>query len=183
MTIDLKQLFKISDELDERMINQLLKALKDGSSTNFDYIRFKQSVNALSEMNMDEATSIKSAFSTAATMGFTKDELIKSAYNYTQILKKEREEFATALKNQIELNVTGKLQEIEDVKAQISSNEKKMEQLQKENEILGQKIGIIEDQVSKSKEKIDHTKSEFLLVYEAFESKIGEDISRFEAVL
>ena len=68
MAIDLKKLF-LGDEQDKFSV-ALVKALKSSAQPGFDYLKFKQSVKTMADMNMDTETSFKSAFATASTHGF-----------------------------------------------------------------------------------------------------------------
>ena len=68
-----KSLFK-TEGLDERSLEFLTTALEKSNLPGFDYLEFKRAVaDLLSNMNMDEATAYKSAFTTVATtLGLTK---------------------------------------------------------------------------------------------------------------
>ena len=74
MTINLKDLFAVTSEMNEKVLLKLLTAIKDGQQKDFDYLKFKQSYKSLCQMGMDESTAAKSAFLTASTMGLTKSE-------------------------------------------------------------------------------------------------------------
>ena len=183
MTIDLKTLFNLDPSLDDRMITEILKAFKDANTSNFDYIRFKQSVESLLKMNMDEATSIKSAYATVSTMGYTKEELVNSVQQYLNILKKERVEFITALKAKIEGNVEGPKSKIEELNARIHKNENKMEELKQENEILKGNINQIKAEIDTDQSRIDQTKERFLNVYNVFEQELESDKLKYTSNL
>jgi hypothetical protein len=68
MTIDLKELFQITSEINAKVADKLLAALKSAFLTEFDYLKFKKSYMSLLDLGMDEMTAMKSAFMTAATM-------------------------------------------------------------------------------------------------------------------
>ena len=71
--VDLKSLFPIDESQDEKSQQILLKAIKNANQEGFDYLEFLVSVAKLKDMQMDEATALKSAFSTASSFGVTKD--------------------------------------------------------------------------------------------------------------
>ncbi|MBK9566968.1 MAG: hypothetical protein IPO37_17900 [Saprospiraceae bacterium] len=56
MTINLKELFVVSDQMNDKVLMKLLTAIKDGQQKDFDYLKFKQSYKSLCAMGMDEAT-------------------------------------------------------------------------------------------------------------------------------
>ncbi|HHH52555.1 MAG TPA: hypothetical protein ENK91_02770, partial [Bacteroidetes bacterium] len=64
MKIDLKKLFGLESGYDEKSINALLNAINKNHLKDFDYLKFKASVQNLLDMNMDEKTGIKSTFAT-----------------------------------------------------------------------------------------------------------------------
>ena len=70
------EIFSGIDKLDKKSVAFLLKAIKENNLPGFDYLEFKQSLNGLKKMDMDETTAIKSAFTTGSTVGLTKSKLI-----------------------------------------------------------------------------------------------------------
>ena len=86
MAKDLRIIFGDMHGLDEKSVDTLTKALNNANLPGFDYLEFKQSLGALSGLNMDEAMGIKSAFATAATMGVTKIKLKETAQHYKSVL-------------------------------------------------------------------------------------------------
>ena len=108
MTINLKDLFGNAEGSNDKVLLKLLTAIKEGQQKDFDYLKFKQSYKSLCEMGMDESTASKSAFLTASTMGLTKDKLMLTVQHYKNILNREKEQFAVALKNQISNNIDAK---------------------------------------------------------------------------
>lgn len=177
MNIDLKELFKSNEEgINPKMQNTLLAALKENAQPNFDYLKFKQSVETMKTMGMDEETRLKSAYATAAVMGLTKESLIKSANQYKGVLDKEKEAFANALKKQISKNIDGRRVEAQRLAEEIESHKKKILKLQKEMEIYQAKIDGVEDEVEQSKNKIESTRDSFKLTFDELYESIQDDI-------
>ena len=180
MTMELKKLFEVSEGLNEQMVNIILSTLKDNHEDGMDYLKFKQSIQNLMNMNMDETTSIKSAYATASTMGLSKDSLSKSINNYLNIINKERDKFIETLKKQVDHNIEQPKSEINEINEKIKANEVKMASLAKENELLTNKITTVNDEIQKAEVKIENRRSEFLSVYEAFVKNLNDDKSFFE---
>jgi len=178
MTIDLEELFLGDKEFDIKSVRALLKALKNNhSNTAFDYIKFKQSVVALQNLDMDVLKAHKSAFATATTMGLTKDALLKSAHRYAQVLENEKESFAQALKNQRDDKVEGRRAEVNKLEQKIDEHKRKIKELEREITIFQNRIDTVDQDVDSNKEKIETTKSKFLEVYDALNTNIVNDIN------
>src|SRR5690606_5155618 len=133
MTVDLKELFSLPEDLDERMVATILKAIKEAHQDGFDYLKFKHSVKNLEAMNMDQLTAMKSAFSTASTLGISKNLLLNSIGHYMVALKKEREEFAGTHKKNIDSRVNEPKAEETRLQKLKAENLRKIEQINKEN--------------------------------------------------
>ena len=75
----ISQLLGLQGSIDQKSVDFLENALIKQSQPGFDYLKFKQSISQLANLNLDTSTSLKSAFATASTMGVTKDSLLQSA--------------------------------------------------------------------------------------------------------
>ena len=87
-------------KITQKFIEVLFKAMESNNLDGFDYLEFKQSLQSLSKMPMDEATRFRSAFAMAETMGATTQQLLSSANHYIDVLKSEETKFEKALANQ-----------------------------------------------------------------------------------
>jgi len=183
MQIDLSELFGGTTDLDVDIVRTLLKALKSEHNNEFDFISFKQSVQNLKAMNMDEETSFKSAFATASTMGMTKAKLLQSAKKYQNALESERISFANALKNQMEIKVNGKKEEAELLKKRIESYKQKIEDMKREMSAYQEKIDTVDETMASAKQKISETKDRFEKAYNSINSSIGTDLNQIEKYL
>lgn len=179
-TIDLKKIFNISSELDKRSTDALIKAIKENYTDDFDYIKFIHSVNTLKSMDIDESTAYKSAFTTAKTMGFTKEKFRKSLKQYEVILRKQRESFAEALKRNRAEKLSGTDKKNEALKKKLADNEAKIEKLKEENALILEKLEGAEERIQKEREKLELITKNFVSSYEHFEQKLKNDLDNFE---
>ena len=178
MTIDLTNLFPGVKDLDEKSVYALLKAMKSNFETNnFDYLNFKQTVKALSKMDMDEVTAYKSAYISASTMGLTKEKLKQSAESYANILDRERESFATALLSQKSQKIEGRKSEVSELQNKIEAHKNKIKELEREMEIFTERINSVDQDVEMAETKIEGTKQKFLTVYKVLSEEISKDIT------
>lgn len=183
MVVDLKKLFVKVVDINEKVSIKLLAAIKNNAIAEMDYLKFKKSYQSLCEMGMDEATAAKSSFLTASTMGFTKNNLITSAKFYKNILFKEKQDFALALKNQITSNVETRQLEIQKLKEKKSDYIKKIAQMQAELSTFDERIDKVENEVELASQKIEDTRNQFVQTVSVFEKEIDEDIEMFERIL
>jgi len=180
MQIDLKKLFPQAEEANDKLYRTLLKAIGDSHIKEFDYLKFKQSVTNMLEMQMDEGTSIKSAFATASTMGLTKDKLLKTAFHYQTALTKEKEKFAVALKNRIAKDIDGRRLDAKKFSKEIKSHEEKIAKLQKEIELYQKKVDSVEADVQKATEKINATRESFKVTFDSLYEQLEKDVNNIE---
>jgi len=183
MTLNLKDLFNVSEQMNDKVLMKLLTAVKDGQQKDFDYLKFKQSYKSLCQLGMDESTAAKSAFLTAATMGLTKEKLMLTVQHYKNILNKEKEQFAQALKNQIANNVDGKTIEIKRLQEKTEENIRKIAQLQKEQTIIEQEIQKLKDTADVSRLKIEDTRDQFKTTFDILYSEVEEDGLLYDSIL
>ncbi len=184
MTTDLRDIFRGTKELDEKSLNALLRAIKNSHDVNsFDYLKFKQAVRGLADLNMDNETSYKSAFMTASTMGLSKESLLNSANKYIYALENERESFAEALLGQKNLKIDGRKGEVEGLTKKIELHKNKIKELEREIAIFQNRIDTVDQDVEASQLKIDSTKEKFLKAYDVITKEIKDDITSINQIL
>lgn len=183
MTIDLKTLFSSENETDGKTFNALLRALKEKHQTGFDYLRFKQSVKSMETMDMDEETSFKSAYMTASTLGLTKTKLLNSTKFYLNILQKERESFADAMRNQLSQKVDAKKTEAEKLSIKIEDYKRKIAKMQQEMELYQNKIDSVDEEMEMARVKIEETRDKFEATYNSITEIIDGDKAKIDRIL
>lgn len=168
--------------LDDKSVDFLTKALAKNNLPGFDYIEFKQSLGALKEM-MDEPTAFKSAFATAATVGLTKEKLLKTAGHYKTVLASEKQQFDAALKKQMEQRVDSKLTEVEKLKKQIEEYKLKIQQLQEKIDKSQATIDNADEHIQAAKQKIEGTRDDFEYALQSIVNEINKDIESIDKYL
>lgn len=183
MTTNLRDLFAVTEQMNDKVLLKLLTSIKEGQQKDFDYLKFKQSYKALLDMGMDETTAAKSAYLTASTMGLTKEKLMLTIQHYKNLLNREKEQFALALKNQIANNIDGKLLEVKRLSEKIEENQRKIEQLTKERSIIESEITKIQETVEVSRTKIEDTRDQFKQTFDTLYGEIEEDGLLYDRIL
>jgi len=183
MQKNLKTLFGKDHGLDQKSVEFLTNALEKSNLPGFDYIEFKQSLIALAQMNMDEATSFKSAFATASTVGLTKMKLLETAEHYKKVLKDEKSQFDVALQNQMQQRVAGKQGEVEKLKGQIAKHEEKIAELREQIAKFQTTIDGADAKIEEAKQKINATQTNFERTHQSILNQIEKDITNIQTYL
>ncbi|MCB0619513.1 MAG: hypothetical protein KDC43_12570 [Saprospiraceae bacterium] len=180
MQKDLQSIFGQVTGLDDKSIQFLTQALSKNNLPGFDYLEFKQSLSALAALNMDEVTAFKSAFATAATVGLTKDKLLKTARHYKNVLDQEKKQFDEALQKQMNQRVASKRSEVEKLKQQIVDYQAKIKDLQDKIAKAQSTIDHADENIQAALEKIETTQKNFEYTYQSIQNQIDQDIQSIE---
>jgi chromosome segregation ATPase len=184
MEIDLKELFEFQDtNHDPQIVRAILENVKEGAQDGFDYLKFRYSLINLLKMNMDTTTSIKSAFTTASTMGLNKDKLLQSLAYYESLIYKQKEEFTVTLKNQILKHVEGPEAELQKLDSLREENLRKIETLKTEIDGIENRKASLKSEIEVSQSKIETRRGEFKAVTDHLDSIINSDKSLFNELL
>ena len=183
MQKSLKTLFGTHHGLDDRSVEFLTGALSKNNLPGFDYIEFKQSLAALTNMEMDEETAFKSAFATAATVGPTKDKLLKTAEHYQNVLNKEKNQFDAALKKQVDQRVKSKQTEVAKLRKQVEDYRAKIQLLEEKINAAESTIEKADEVIQEAKNRIESTKDGFELTLQSILNEINKDIENIKSFL
>ncbi|MBR9920873.1 MAG: hypothetical protein GYB31_08535 [Bacteroidetes bacterium] len=183
MQKDLKSIFGNVTGLDEKSVDFLTRALTKNNLAGFDYLEFKQSLSALEAMNMDEETAFKSAFATAATVGLTKEKLLKTAKHYHEVLDVEKKQFDAALGKQLNQRVSSKKSEVEKLKVKIEEYKKKIAELEARIAKSQEVINNADSEVQSALKKIETTRENFEFTYQTLKNQIDKDIQNINQYL
>lgn len=173
--ITTKSLFS-ADGLDERSLEFLASAIEKNNLPGFDYFEFKRAIVSLIQMKLDEVTAHKSAFTTAATVGVTKDKLIETAAYYKNVVEKEKEQFDKALENQNSTKITARQEEVKRLRDQIERHKTEIARLQDEVAGYLNQIDQAENAVKLEGEKLEKAKAAFEKTHQAVVLQIDKDI-------
>ncbi len=172
-----------SGKADPKFVEVLLKAIEANNLEGFDYLEFKQSLQNLSNVQMDEKTRYQSAFAMAKTMGATPSKLVNSAQHYINVLKKEEAKFSDALQNQRKKQVHDREIGIKQKESLIIEKQKKIEQLQKEIEADTKSLEADRSAIQQSLAKVETTKNGFVNAYMGVLGQIKGDIEKMNTYI
>ncbi len=160
----------------ERFINKLLEAIEKNNIEGFDYLEFKQSLQSLGNVDMDDATRYKSALAMAKTMGATPKSLVQSGDKYLAVLLSEEQKFQVAFDNQQTNRVQKREEKLKAHVKGIKDREDRIVELQQEVEKLKADLEQIKQSSSKASAKVAATKDGFYGAYHILVDQIQKDL-------
>lgn len=169
--------------VDSKFIDILMKAIEQQNRQGFDYLEFKNSLQSLSKLDMDEGTRFKSAFAMGKTMGLNKVVLLESIQHYISVVNQEENKFKDTLEKQKSLQVQGKETTFKEVEAGISKKEKQIIQLQAEIEEEKKKLDVIKEDIQKAMVKIDVTNEQFVAAHKLISKQMLDDAQKIKTYI
>lgn len=169
--------------VNERFTEMLLGAMNTANMEGFDYIEFKQAIQNLVNLPMDESTRFKSAFAMAQTLGATKDKILQSGQYYLNILKQEQQKFSAAAARQREQQVGAKETESKEMGQTIQQKEEQIRLLNVEIEQLRQKQQQLNNEITEAASKVDATSADFEVSYQHIVEKIQHDLQQINQLI
>ncbi len=170
-------------EVTEKFTTTLLKAIEANNIEGFDYIEYKQAIQSMSEMAMDEATRYKSAYAMAKTMGASSEHLIKAAKFYVSVLGKEEEKFMATLQRQVQQRVGQRHEQVKALEQAIGQKNQQIEQLKKEIEDHKKLLDKTNGEVAGVQDKLNLTKNNFEASYVHIRKQLEDDIQKMTTYL
>ncbi len=183
MKEELTKIFAKIEGVDAKSLDFLLSALVKNNLSNFDYLEYKRSLNALKEMDMDEEMAYKSTFATGSVVGLTKDKLLKSAEFYKNVLKKEQNQFDDALKNQLEKRVNSKKKEAEQLKKDVVQWQNEITALEAKIKKAQKILSNVDNDILTETTKIDTAKNNFENTLSLIVAQIDDDINKIKTLI
>lgn len=166
-----------------RFTNVLLKAMEQNNLDGFDYLEYKQSLNSLKKMPMDESTRYQSAFAMAQTMGATPAALLQTGEHYIDVLKKEERKFEQALNSQKAKQIGSKEQAMKKLDETIKAKAEQIKKLTQEIEAHQKEKNQLQKDIQNSMVKVESTKNNFIASYNNLVKQIHEDLENIKKYL
>lgn len=164
----------------KKFIEVLLKALDRKNLEGIDYIEFKESLKSLDSVIEDEPTRFKSAYAMGKSMGLTKDKLLKSGEYYIGVLKEENSKFQKTYKNQLDLQVRSKENEMNSLNVGIEKRKKQISQLKDEIRKMEAQLEKEKKNIASSNDKLLETKKSFEASYYMLMKQIQSDFEKIK---
>lgn len=169
--------------VDDKFLDILLNAMSENNKEGFDYLEFKNSLQSLAKMPMDEKTRFQSAFAMAQTMGATPAILIDTADHYLNVLAKEEKAFEDSLAAQRQKQIGEKENEAASLEKMIGEKTAQILKLNTEIEEHKNQLGKIKSTLNDASAKIDKTKQNFIASYNHLVEQVRDDIKKMQQYL
>ncbi len=169
---------EIQGSADPKFIDILLGAIEKNNMEGFDYLEFKQSLQNLGDIQMEEATRYNSALAMAKTMGATPESITSSAQQYLNILKVEDQKFQKALLAQQQKIDNEKSSGLTQIQSTIKQKEEEIARLNQEILDLKDQLNQKSNSIEASSKKISETNNQFAHAYKMIVQQIVNDIQK-----
>jgi predicted RNase H-like nuclease (RuvC/YqgF family) len=174
---------KASGQVNQRFTEVLFNAMGAANQPGFDYFEFKQALQNLQKVAMDDATRYRSAFAMAQAMGATPEKLIQSAQSYLGVLSSEQTKFLQAADNHQSTQLGGKQTQIANLQAAVQQKENQIQQLMREMEQHKQELAQLRTEIEQADSKLIQTKADFSASYSDIVRQIQSDMQNMKTYL
>lgn len=164
-------------QINDKFLKVLFDAMENSNLDGFDYLEFRQSLQSLKNIPMDDATRYQSALAMAQTMKATPDQLISSAKHYINKLNDEEKKFGAAMKGQIDQKVGNRQNDVVNLENEIKQKTEQIKKLTMEITQHQQKISKTQAYISEATLQIEMRRKDFLVSYQKVVGQIQEDIN------
>jgi hypothetical protein len=161
----------------------LRDALEQEGGKDFDYTKFKKSLEAMKAIIPDEKTRFVSSYLTAKTLGLSKEKLLKTAENSLKTLDGEAAKFNEMVASKLKETVGAGLDKVKLVTDSITQKTLDLQKLTEEITELQKKKTEMEMQISKDQNKMDSLKRDFDLSYQEISNEVKSDITKITTYL
>jgi hypothetical protein len=172
-----------SGELDEAILEKLLKAFEDNNQPGFDYFEFRQSLKAMAHIPLDEATKYQTVFATASAMGITQEKLLSSIQFYQKVLKKEEDTFQKATDDQRQRAVESKKAEQEALRKSIAEKSELIQKLSSEIHQHQKTLEELLQSVTEAEQRINTTQAKFQATLQFVGRQLDDDIVKLKTYI
>lgn len=166
-----------------KFTNVLLEAMQQQNLSGFDYLEYKQSLNSLKKMPMDEPTRYQSAFAMAQTMGATPEALLKTGRHYIDVLHQEERKFEQALAAQQEKQIGSKQEEMKQLEETIKAKAEQIKRLTQEIEAHQKEKDQLRNALEEAAVRVESTKNDFIASYNNLVEQIHQDLENIKKYL
>ncbi len=167
-----------STELDNKILESLLKTIADNNLPGEDYLEFMEALKAMQNIPLNDEMKIQTVMATLSTKGLTAAKVKESAAYYKDILAKEQNEFKTELNNQVELGIKSKEKSIATLKESIKAKTDQITALTREITEAQKSISSTEELIKVTELKIKSAQENFDKAFQFVVNQINVNISK-----
>ena len=149
----------------------------------FDYFEFRDALAGMSAVPMPEQQKFIAVFSTAKTMGLTKEKLVQSIHHYLTVLENKKGEFNLHVQGMINQEITARQQTKERKEQEIVALNKQIQQAQAKIAETLKEIAEINNQIYENDAQIKQTTASFEATYNFVAGKLKDDENKINMYL
>jgi len=168
---------------DSKSRETLLEAIEQSQLDNYDYLKFKKSVQELATVIPDESLRFKTVFTTAKTMGVTKEKLIETANHYVLVLNEELRKFNEAVTDQVDSRIGADEQRVQSLDQTITAKHDQIKKLSEEIDALTAERTTLVTKVAQDKATLESRKTNFIGTHASMVQDIKNDIAKVSSYL
>ena len=172
-----------SGKATEKFLQVLFGAMEKANLPGMDYLEYKQSLQSLAKMPMEDSVRYQSAFAMAQTMGATPQKLIESANHYLEVLKGEQSKFEQVLIKQTKDRIGNRQETLNNLEGIIQQKTEQIKKLTAEIEHHRQEMEQIRQELKEASAKVEATKYDFIASYNALVAQILGDVESMKKYL
>lgn len=178
------QTFKgnISAEELSKFIEHFNQILDKANLPGPDYFEFSMVLESPAMGSFDERTRVAASYASLVPQGLTKDKLLSSASAYIDILNKDKEGFAKALKAKLDQEVSGRETQIKAIEEEIVTKTKQIQELTKSVSDAQGLISGLKTEIGEASARIQKNEGAYLAACDAFIQKIQNNVQKIQNI-
>ena len=167
----------------QKFTDILFAAIEKANLPGVDYLEYRQSLQSLEKMPMEEKVRYQSAFAMAEAMGATPKKLIESAGHYVDVLKGEEKKFGQALANQKATQIASRKERITKLNEAVQQKAQQIKKLTEEMEKHRLEMEKLSGEINQAAAKVETTKNNFTASYNTLVGQILGDVEKMKKYL
>ena len=187
VNISIQPLFNVSTVhvgvIDDKFIKHFETLLSEANVPGPDYYEFKQAINNMAALSLDEATKYKVAFATLSTQGLTKDKIASTLNSYIQLITADKATFDANVAEKIANDISSRDANIkinEDLSKQYADQIDELSKKINENNII---INTLRTEQSEIQNKINNSISNYTASQNKFLNDLTNDVQKISTYL
>ena len=161
--------------VNDEMANMLMAAIEEANLPGFDYIEFRDAVNKMANTGMTESNKFLAIFTTANSMGLTRESLLSSIDHYVSVINEKREGFMEHVSALMASEVDGRHEQAAKLDAEIAEAAEQIAELNKKiQESQHAKINL-QNEANTEKMNIENTRASFEATFQMVLNKLESD--------
>ena len=115
--------------VDEQFLKILWQAITDNNIPSQDYFEFKQAIDAMANLPLDERNKFLTTYTIFSAQGCKKETLLSSIDTYIKVIQREQQGFTKEFESQRVAKVQSKINEVESAKSKLDELNKQITEL------------------------------------------------------